>query len=125
MQAKVLVVDDSMVARLAVKAALRESDVAFTEASSGEEALELVDGGFRPDIVFLDLTMPGMGGIEALKGLKARIGDIRVIVVTADIQARTVAEVRSIGAYEILRKPPDKKQTAEVFAKALAGEPAS
>jgi two-component system chemotaxis response regulator CheY len=114
----VLVVDDSMVARLAIKGIVKDSVASLAEASSGEAAIALVGEGRALDLVFLDLTMPGMGGVEALKELRSRVPSIKVVVVTADIQARTVEEVRALGAYDVIRKPADKAAVMAVLARA-------
>ncbi len=117
----VLIVDDSMVARLAIKGFVKESVSTLAEASSGEAALELVEKGLRPDMVFLDLTMPGMGGIEALKGLKSLVPGLKVTVVTADIQSKTLEEVRAAGAFDIIRKPADKAAVLGALSRAGGG----
>jgi two-component system chemotaxis response regulator CheY len=114
----VLIVDDSMVARLAIKGIIKDTGASVAEAASGEAALDLVEGGLCPDLVFLDLTMPGMGGIEALKLLKQRRPGIKVAVVTADIQVKTVAEVMSSGAFDVIRKPADKASILDAMARA-------
>jgi two-component system, chemotaxis family, chemotaxis protein CheY len=114
----VLIVDDSMVARLAIKGIVKEAVSALAEAPSGEAALELIDKGLRPDLVFLDLTMPGMGGIETLKAFRSRVPGIKVAVVTADVQSRTIDDARSCGAYEILRKPAARAAVLEVLRRA-------
>jgi len=118
----VLVVDDSMVARLAIKGILKDTAAVISEAASGEAALELVDGGLKPDIVFLDLTMPGMGGIEALRALRQRNPAIKVAIVTADIQVKTVAEVMNSGAFDVIRKPADRASILGAMARATGGE---
>ena len=115
---KVLVVDDSMVARLAIKGIVKDSVASLAEASSGEAAIALVGEGRDLDLVFLDLTMPGMGGVEALRELRAKAPSIKVVVVTADIQARTVEEVRALGAYDVIRKPADRAAVMAVLARA-------
>lgn len=115
---RVLIVDDSMVARLAIKGIIKDTGASVAEAASGEAALDLVEGGLCPDLVFLDLTMPGMGGIEALKLLKQRRPGIKVAVVTADIQVKTVAEVMSSGAFDVIRKPADKASILDAMARA-------
>jgi len=115
---KVLIVDDSMVARLAIKGIVKDSVDSLAEASSGEAALDLLAGGREPDLVFLDLTMPGMGGIEALKAIRSGHPSVKVAVVTADIQARTLAEVRACGAYEVIRKPADRAAVLALVSRA-------
>lgn len=121
MDANVLVVDDSIVARMSLKATLKNLGVGTSEAKSGEEALALVDGGFVPDAVFLDLTMPGLGGIETLRRLVAARPRLPVIVVTADLQEGTREEVRRSGGFDIVRKPADPGIVRDALERALAG----
>ena len=119
MDAKVLVVDDSIVARMSLKSALLDLGVETTEARSGEEALALVGGGYSPDLVFLDLTMPGLGGIETLKRLVAASPTLPVVVVTADLQEKTRVEVREAGGFDIVRKPADPAIVRDAVGRAL------
>lgn len=121
MEMKVLIVDDSVVARLAVKGALKESGATLLETSSGEAALELVSSGLAPSVVFLDLTMPGLDGLSTLKALRVAVPGIKVVMVTADIQARTVAELREAGASEVLRKPADRAAVLAAYHRAVDG----
>ena len=90
-----------------------------TEAQSGEEALELIKRGYAPDLVFLDLTMPGLGGIDTLKRLHAARPSLPVIVVTADLQDRTREEVREAGGFDIVRKPADPGIVRDAVGRAL------
>ena len=113
MVGNVIIVDDSLVARLSLKGILKETGLIFSEANSGEAALALLAQGDRPVLLFLDLTMPGMGGIETLRAITAGYPALPVVVVTADIQARTVDRVKELGAAAVVRKPADK---AEILA---------
>jgi two-component system chemotaxis response regulator CheY len=107
MEAKVLIVDDSLVARLSLRNSIKDRQVELKEASSGEAALDLVAAGWQPEVIFLDLTMPGIGGLETLARLRVLLPSARIIVVTADVQTATLEEVRSRGAFDIIRKPAD------------------
>ncbi len=118
MDTKVLIVDDSMVARMSLRGAIKDLGVEWKEASSGEAAIDLVEGGYLPTVVLLDLTMPGIGGIETLKRLKQTAPEAKVIVVTADIQARIIEEIRSVGAFDILRKPADAGMIRDAIERA-------
>jgi CheY-like chemotaxis protein len=109
----VVIVDDSLVARLSLKGILKETGLSLSEANSGEAALTLLAQGPRPALLFLDLTMPGMGGIETLRAITVSYPGLPVVVVTADIQARTVDMVKELGAAAVVRKPADK---AEILA---------
>ncbi|HUX39476.1 MAG TPA: response regulator [Rectinemataceae bacterium] len=121
MDAKVLVVDDSIVARMSLRATLKDLGTETTEARSGEEALALVEAGLAPDVVFLDLTMPGLGGIETLRRLVATRSSLPIIVVTADLQEGTREEVRREGGFDIVRKPADPAIVRDALSRALGG----
>jgi CheY-like chemotaxis protein len=89
------------------------------EADSGETALELLSAGLEPGFICLDLTMPGIGGTETLRRIKEAGYPFPVVVVTADMQRRTVEEVRSLGAADVLGKPVDParlKALAAIYA---------
>ena len=117
MSAKILIVDDSIVARMSLKSILKDTELAIVEASSGEAALELLAGGLNPVIVFLDLTMAGMGGIEALRAIKASHPGLSVVIVTADIQTRTIESVTALGCAAVVRKPPAKIEILNALAR--------
>ena len=112
-----LIVDDSLVARLSLKGILKESNLGLSEASSGEDALEKLSGGLSPDIVFLDLTMPGKGGIETLRDIRSAHTKLPVVIVTADIQARTIEMVTEAGASAVVRKPADRAEILGVIGR--------
>mgnify|MGYP002350683490 CR=1 FL=1 len=122
MERIVLVVDDSLVARLGMKNILKDSGFSMAESASGEDALERIRGGLSPAAVLLDLTMPGIGGIETLRELKRLAPGLPVLVVTADIQRRTLEEARAAGAFDVLRKPADRAAVLDALGRA-AGLP--
>jgi CheY-like chemotaxis protein len=117
-----LIVDDSLVARLSLKGILKESNLGLSEASSGEAALEQLSGGLSPDIVFLDLTMPGKGGIETLRDIRSAYPKLPVVIVTADIQARTIEMVTEAGASAVVRKPADRAEILGVIGRLVGGK---
>lgn len=113
-----LVVDDSIVARMSIKGIIKDRSPELREASSGEEAVEIIRGGYAPDLIFLDLTMPGMGGLAALRAIRALRPEQKVIVVTADMQARTIADATEAGAWEVIRKPADRELVLGLLGRA-------
>ena len=125
MTGNVLIVDDSLVARLSLKGILKETGLSLSEAPSGEAALEALAAGPLPALVFLDLTMPGLGGIETLRAIRDRFAGLPVVVVTADIQAKTLETVRELGAFSIVRKPADKAEILGAAERAIGGGAAS
>jgi len=115
---QVLIIDDSMVARMALKNYLKETGAATLEAGSGEEALALLQGGLKPGLVFLDLTMPGMGGVETLKRIRGLDAGVKVVVVTADVQGATLDQLRGFDVFEVLRKPTTKEAVRAAYSRA-------
>ena len=114
---KILIVDDSRVSRIIIKKCIGSSDeYEFCEAENGQVGLEEYRN-FRPDVVFLDLTMPVMDGRGFLKEIKKVDGNARVIVCTADVQQKALDEVFSLGAISVVKKPPAKESIQEAFAK--------
>ena len=105
---KILIVDDSMAARMLMKGFFADDDsFEIVEAENGEKAIELFKKE-KPDITFLDLTMPVMDGFEALKIIKELDSDAPVVVLTADIQKKSIEKVMKLGAYSVLKKLPRK-----------------
>jgi len=94
----VLIVDDSNLSRMLLKNLLLERRPGWTilEAASGEQALEIVSGQ-SPDLITLDINMPGMGGIEAAKLLKERCPSAQLAVMTANVQESVRQRVQSLG----------------------------
>jgi len=112
----ILLADDSAFMRGVLKNILNEAGYSeFHEASNGDEAIELYRS-HNPDLVTLDLIMPGKGGIDVLK----EIGDeASVIVVTAVGQDSVVEEAKGLGAKGYIVKPFDKNQVLEEVKKIL------
>lgn len=101
---KVLVVDDSSFARNALRRILENANFEVVLADSGNNAVELAPV-VRPDIVTLDLLMPGLSGKETLVELKKSCPKALYIIVTADIQEITRRELMELGATAFLNKP--------------------
>ncbi|MDA3956805.1 response regulator [Oceanispirochaeta sp.] len=107
---KLLIVDDSKAARMLIKSILLDydSEMELMEASNGEEGVALYLQE-QPDIVFLDLTMPIMDGYEALEKILSINPNAQVVVLTADIQVKSVQRCMNLGAYKVVKKLPDKQ----------------
>lgn len=107
---KVLYVDDEPDIREVAAMALElDGGMAVTQAASGPDALALVDGGFRPDVVMLDVMMPGMDGPAVLAELRLRPeqASTPVVFITARAQAHELARFVSLGAIGVITKPFD------------------
>lgn len=114
---KILIIDDSPVARKILKSCMpKDADFVFIEAGDGLTGLQQFEAA-SPEITFIDLTMPVMNGIEALKKMKAVRPDAVIVVASADIQPKTIERVMSLGAFAMLRKPVSRESVADVLAK--------
>jgi two-component system chemotaxis response regulator CheY len=115
---KVLIVDDSPIARKILKKCLPDGHgFELTEAGNGHDGFQLYKE-HRPDITFLDLTMPVMDGFQALELIKSFNEDAVVIVATADVQMKTIFRVMDAGALMVLKKPLTKEAVADALEKA-------
>jgi two-component system chemotaxis response regulator CheY len=104
MMAKILVVDDSGLSRRTLRKILESGGHTVLEATDGIVALERYFLE-KPDLVFLDLTMTGMYGVEVLNKLKEMDPEARVIIGSADIQSSTREMVEQEGAKAFINKP--------------------
>lgn len=107
-----LVVDDSKISRkwlieMIPKKIVENAEI--IEGSNGEEAVALFQK-HQPDVLFLDITMPGIDGYEALKRVREINADALVVMVSADRQKSTKEKVLSLGASAIIAKPIDEEE---------------
>jgi two-component system, OmpR family, KDP operon response regulator KdpE len=101
---RVLVVDDEAAIRRALKPPLVELGFQFAEASRGEEALHLLHSGAY-DVVLLDINMPGIGGIETLRRIRAFAPRLPVLMVTVREGEEEKVEALELGADDYVTKP--------------------
>jgi DNA-binding NtrC family response regulator len=102
----VLVVDDERTLARAIKAYLAESGYEPEVAGDAEQALRLMET-LRPDVVFCDVRLPGMNGIELLRRIRAFDPAIPVIMMTAHGTIEGAVEAVKLGAFDYLKKPVD------------------
>ena len=115
---KILIVDDSPVARAIIKKCLpKDRDFELTEANNGQEGIQKFKE-VRPDLTFLDLTMPVMDGFDALRVIKEEDNQAVVMVLSSDIQNKTVEKVITLGADMVIPKPPSAESIQEALTKA-------
>jgi len=120
MNSKVLIVDDSSLARRTVRAMLEEMGHVVEEASDGAQALERFYLQ-QPDLVMLDMVMSGMYGLEVLTKIRQLNPEARVIVITADIQDSTKEQVRAAGAAAFITKPINRQKLNQTISAVFEG----
>ncbi len=104
--ARILIADDNDVVRRALRGLIRhdESLAVVAEASSGHSALEAIRT-LQPDLVCLDVLMPGLDGISILRTIREEHPAIRVVLVTGQSTAEVVTQARQLGAHGFVVKP--------------------
>ncbi|BBD08533.1 response regulator [Desulfovibrio ferrophilus] len=122
----ILIVDDTKSIRSLIEFFLQTQGYGpILHAESGEQALEILGGDSQDaesqeiELIFLDVIMPGMGGLAACKSIKqdARLANTPIVMITSDLTPQTIEAVFEAGANEIVPKPLDK---ATLLAKVAA-----
>jgi len=104
--AKFLIVDDSTTSRKMLREIIEQElgHIVIGEASDGEKGVKMFDA-LHPDVVTMDITMPVMNGIEALKKIKELNPHAKVIMITASGQSKMITKAVDLGADEFIAKP--------------------
>jgi two-component system response regulator AtoC len=116
--AHILVVDDEVNIRNALVTMLEKKVYRVCGVGTGEEALRHLDEA-KINLVITDLRMPGIGGMEFLRRLKAKWPDTEVVVMTAFGSIDTAVEAMRLGAYDYMTKPIDRERFVVIVEKAL------
>ncbi|WP_455616077.1 response regulator [Eisenbergiella sp.] len=102
---KILIVDDALFMRRVIRKNLEECGYQeIAEAADGKEALELYRQ-LKPDLVLLDITMPGMSGLEVLEELHRESPEARVVMCSAVGQDQMITNALMLGALDFIVKP--------------------
>ena len=113
----VMIVDDSLVIRRTLAGKLKSmGHQVVAEAKSGKEAIELYSEHI-PDLVTMDITMPGISGVEALKEIKKNFEDAKIIMVTSHGEEKLVMEAITSGAKGYVLKPINQAKLTEAINK--------
>jgi FixJ family two-component response regulator len=104
MAEKILIVDDEQVVRSSIGSYLEDQGYETSAARDGVEALKAFDGG-RPDLVVLDLRLPGMDGLDILREIRSRAAEVPVVIVSGAGQIDDVVQALRLGAWDYLFKP--------------------
>ena len=119
MAKRLLIVDDALIMRKRIRDIAEEAGWEVVgEAKDGEEAIAVYERE-RPDLVTLDIIMPKMDGVAALKGVRAADPEAQVIMISAVNQREKLAECISHGALDFIVKPFDADRLRKIFGKYL------
>ncbi len=118
MKDKILVIDDEASIRKALKMILEYAGYEYYEASDGSEGLQKIDE-IQPDLIFLDIKMPSMDGMDVLKTLHDRNSNIPVVMISGHGTIQTAVEATKLGAFNFIEKPLEKDRILLVARNAL------
>ncbi len=114
----ILIVDDSPISRKMLKSCIpKDMGYEMHEAGNGKEGVEKYLS-LKPEVTFMDLTMPVMDGYEATEKIIEFDQNALIIVVTADIQVKAITKVLDMGAYMVLKKAIKKDDIQNALIKA-------
>jgi two-component system chemotaxis response regulator CheY len=116
---KVLIVDDSAMSRRMMRRILESAGHTVVESEEGAAGLEMFFLE-KPDLVFLDLTMKDMYGLDVLAKIRQIDPDARVIIASADIQDQTRDMVTAAGANAFINKPITPEKVLQAFDSVIA-----
>ena len=115
---RVLVIDDDPGVRDYMEALVTRQGYEVVAVADGEQALEVLDRT-QPDLITLDVVLPGMDGLQTLGKLKQRVPEVPVVMLSGHGQARNIVEAMRLGASDFLRKPFEVEELELAFQKAL------
>src|SRR6266849_4761953 len=118
-KAKILLVDDEPGMLRYIRTLLEVDDHRIETASTGEEALDLVQKGLRPDLVLMDLLMPGIDGLETLETLRKLQPGVKVVMLSCVNDTKKVVQAIHLGATDYITKPFQKAELDKVIDQCL------
>src|SRR5258708_10263311 len=118
-KANILLVDDEPGMLRYIRTLLEVDDHHVETASTGEAALELVQKGLRPDLVLMDLLMPGIDGLETLEQLRKLQPGVKVVMLSCVNDTKKVVQAIHLGATDYITKPFQKAELDKVLAQCL------
>ncbi|MZP29953.1 response regulator [Heliobacterium undosum] len=119
MSKKILLVDDSpLIHNLLRKTLVKHGHEVIGDAMNGKEGVELYRK-LSPDLVFMDITMPVMDGIEAARAIKAESPEARIIMLSAMGDEEIISQAKELGVDIFLQKPFDDYKIISAIAKVV------
>src|ERR1700758_2321192 len=113
--AKILLVDDEPGMLRYIKTLLEVDDYKVETATTGEEALQKIDKGLEPNLVLLDVLMPGIDGLQTLEQLRQLQPGVKVVMLSCVADTRKVVHAMKLGAQDYLTKPFQKAELDAVI----------
>jgi len=101
----VMIVDDERNIREALTGVLKDEGYVVSAAGSAEEAFKKLDSEKVPDVILLDIWLPGMDGTDALKAIKVKFPGLPVIMISGHANIETAVKTTKLGAYDFIEKP--------------------
>ncbi len=120
-QKKILIIDDSAIARLGVKKMLLESNYIIEEGVNGIEAINKMES-FKPDLMIIDYLMPEMNGMIALKIIRSKGDNTPVIIISANQQDATKIKFKELNIIGMIKKHPDKRELTSLIELVFGNE---
>ena len=117
--AKILLVDDEPGMLRYIRTLLEVDNHKVETASTGEEAVALIEKGLRPDLVLLDLLMPGIDGLQTLEQIRKIQNNLKVVMLSCVSDTRKVVQAIRLGAQDYLTKPFQKIELDAVIDQCL------
>src|SRR6202521_5218427 len=117
--ANILLVDDEPGMLRYIRTLLEVDDYKVETASTGEEAVERVRKGLRPDLVLLDLLMPGIDGLQTLEQLRKLQPNVKVVMLSCVNDTKKVVQAIHLGATDYITKPFQKAELDKVIDQCL------
>ena len=116
---KILIVDDSPVSGRILKSCIPKAEqYEFFYAEDGGVGLATFTN-IRPDVTFMDINMPNMGGMECLAEIKKVDANAIVIMCSSEINPESLKQAMSLGALTVVKKPPTRESIQQALTKAL------
>ena len=109
MKPRILVIDDESAIRDSLKMTLEYDGYDVMLAATGEEGVKLIERE-APDLVFLDIKMPGMDGLEVLQKLRHLVEVTPVVVISGHADINTAVEATKLGAFDFIEKPLERER---------------
>ena len=102
---KILIVDDVVNNRFLINRILQKKHLKTCEAANGFECIQYLEEDSEVSLIFMDIEMPKMDGIQATRVIKERWPDVKVVFQTSCMTYENINKIKEIGNYRILEKP--------------------